>query len=60
MVKGLLEKDPSLRTSWAQILCHPFVEGKLYIKAGIKAENSPFINPQINKSKTKTTHTKET
>ncbi|KAM7347753.1 STKc_STK36 domain-containing protein fused [Cochliomyia hominivorax] len=59
-LQGLLEKDPSLRTSWAQILCHPFVEGKLYIKAGIKAENSPFINPQINKNKTKTSNAKET
>ncbi|KNC32026.1 Serine/threonine-protein kinase fused [Lucilia cuprina] len=58
-LQGLLEKDPSLRTSWAQILCHPFVEGKLYIKAGIKAENSPFINPQINKNKSKTSNTKE-
>ncbi|XP_065364847.1 serine/threonine-protein kinase fused [Calliphora vicina] len=58
-LQGLLEKDPSLRSSWAQILCHPFVEGKLYIKAGIKAENSPFINPQINKNKSKTSNTKE-
>uniref|UniRef100_A0A1A9X5F4 non-specific serine/threonine protein kinase n=1 Tax=Glossina brevipalpis TaxID=37001 RepID=A0A1A9X5F4_9MUSC len=52
-LQGLLEKDSSLRTSWAQILCHPFVDGKLYIKAGVKAENSPFINPQNNKSKAK-------
>lgn len=45
-LQGLLEKDPSMRISWAQILCHPFVEGKLYI-SGIKAaENSPFINPE--------------
>ncbi|TMW51226.1 hypothetical protein DOY81_003703 [Sarcophaga bullata] len=59
-LQGLLEKDPSLRASWAQILCHPFVEGKLYIKAGIKAENSPFINPQINKNKQKSSsNTKE-
>lgn len=50
-----MEKDPSLRTSWTQILCHPFVDGKLYIKAGVKAENSPFINPQGNKYKMKVT-----
>uniref|UniRef100_A0A1B0FB29 non-specific serine/threonine protein kinase n=1 Tax=Glossina morsitans morsitans TaxID=37546 RepID=A0A1B0FB29_GLOMM len=54
-LQGLLEKDPSLRTSWTQILCHPFVDGKLYIKAGVKAENSPFINPQGNKYKMKVT-----
>ena len=48
-LQGLLEKDPSMRISWAQILCHPFVEGKLYI-AGIKAaESSPFIHPHKGK-----------
>lgn len=46
-LQGLLEKDPSLRISWAQILCHPFVEGKLFI-SGIVADNSPFINPKKN------------
>ncbi|XP_055844636.1 serine/threonine-protein kinase fused [Episyrphus balteatus] len=46
-LQGLLEKDPSLRITWAQILCHPFVEGKLFI-SGIMAENSPFINPKKN------------
>ncbi|XP_054730101.1 serine/threonine-protein kinase fused [Anastrepha obliqua] len=48
-LQGLLEKDPSLRISWTQILCHPFVEGKLFI-AGIKANNSPFTNPQKQKN----------
>ncbi|XP_067640071.1 serine/threonine-protein kinase fused [Eurosta solidaginis] len=47
-LQGLLEKDPSLRISWTQILCHPFVEGKLYI-SGIKANNSPFTNPSKKK-----------
>ncbi|XP_037936338.1 serine/threonine-protein kinase fused [Teleopsis dalmanni] len=44
-LQGLLEKDPTLRFTWAQILCNPFVEGKLLIN-GIKADNSPFINPK--------------
>uniref|UniRef100_W8BYT1 non-specific serine/threonine protein kinase n=1 Tax=Ceratitis capitata TaxID=7213 RepID=W8BYT1_CERCA len=48
-LQGLLEKDPSLRISWTQILCHPFVEGKLFI-SGIKANNSPFTNPQKQKN----------
>lgn len=55
--QGLLEKEPTMRASWAQILCHPFVEGRLYIKAGVKAENSPFVNPQNAKSKTAKTYT---
>lgn len=46
-LQGLLEKDSSLRITWAQILCHPFVEGKLFI-SGIVADNSPFINPKKN------------
>uniref|UniRef100_A0A1I8P7V8 non-specific serine/threonine protein kinase n=1 Tax=Stomoxys calcitrans TaxID=35570 RepID=A0A1I8P7V8_STOCA len=50
-LQGLLEKEPTMRASWAQILCHPFVEGRLYIKAGVKAENSPFVNPQNIKTK---------
>ncbi|XP_075158948.1 STKc_STK36 domain-containing protein fused [Haematobia irritans] len=50
-LQGLLEKEPTMRASWAQILCHPFVEGRLYIKAGVKAENSPFVNPQNMKIK---------
>lgn len=55
-LQGLLEKDPCMRASWAQILCHPFVEGKLYINAGCKANNSPFINPPAEKRKTKLSH----
>ncbi|XP_036318174.1 serine/threonine-protein kinase fused-like [Rhagoletis pomonella] len=47
-LQGLLEKDPSLRISWTEILCHQFVEGKLFI-SGIKANNSPFTNPQKQK-----------
>ncbi|XP_061398261.1 serine/threonine-protein kinase fused-like [Musca vetustissima] len=50
-LQALLEKEPTMRASWAQILCHPFVEGKLYIKAGVKSENSPFVNPQNGKNK---------
>ncbi|XP_073833371.1 LOW QUALITY PROTEIN: STKc_STK36 domain-containing protein fused [Musca autumnalis] len=50
-LQALLEKEPTMRASWAQILCHPFVEGKLYIKAGVKSENSPFVNPQSGKTK---------
>ena len=57
-LQGLLEKDPAMRATWAQILCHPFVEGKLYINPGVKAENSPFINPQSSKS-AKETKSKE-
>ncbi|XP_055909302.1 serine/threonine-protein kinase fused [Eupeodes corollae] len=45
-LQGLLEKDPSLRITWAQILCHPFVDGKILI-SGIVAD-SPFINPKKN------------
>lgn len=49
-----------MRATWAQILCHPFVEGKLYIKAGVKSDNSPFINPQTSKPKHRpTSHAKE-
>ncbi|XP_001354387.3 serine/threonine-protein kinase fused [Drosophila pseudoobscura] len=47
-LQGLLEKDPGMRISWTQLLCHPFVEGKLYI-AEVQAEAaqaSPFINPK--------------
>uniref|UniRef100_A0A1I8M2I9 non-specific serine/threonine protein kinase n=1 Tax=Musca domestica TaxID=7370 RepID=A0A1I8M2I9_MUSDO len=50
-LQALLEKEPTMRASWAHILCHPFVEGKLYIKAGVKSENSPFVNPQSGKAK---------
>lgn len=32
LIQGLLEKDPSLRTSWAQIICNPFLEGHLYLE----------------------------
>ncbi|XP_022234177.2 serine/threonine-protein kinase fused [Drosophila obscura] len=50
-LQGLLEKDPGMRISWTQLLCHPFVEGKLYI-AEVQAEAaqaSPFINPKAPK-----------
>lgn len=40
----MLEKDPSLRFTWAQILCHPFVEGRLTI-LDEQTEPSPFIDP---------------
>ncbi|EDW82803.1 uncharacterized protein Dwil_GK10190 [Drosophila willistoni] len=46
-LQGLLEKDPNMRMPWKQLLCHPFIEGKLYI-AEVQAElaqQSPFINP---------------
>ncbi|XP_060664598.1 serine/threonine-protein kinase fused [Drosophila nasuta] len=48
-LQGLLEKDPTMRTSWTQLLCHPFVEGKLYIPEVQAAQYSPFINPQLAK-----------
>ncbi|XP_064536754.1 serine/threonine-protein kinase fused [Drosophila montana] len=48
-LQGLLEKDPSMRISWTQLLCHPFVEGKLYIAEVQAAQSSPFINPQLAK-----------
>ncbi|KAL5280153.1 STK36 family protein [Megaselia abdita] len=32
LIQGLLEKDPSFRTSWAQIICNPFLEGHLYLE----------------------------
>ncbi|EDW65978.1 serine/threonine-protein kinase fused [Drosophila virilis] len=48
-LQGLLEKDPSMRISWTQLLCHPFVEGKLYIAEVQAAQTSPFINPQLAK-----------
>ncbi|KAH8416903.1 hypothetical protein KR222_011694 [Zaprionus bogoriensis] len=53
-LQGLLEKDPSMRISWTQLLCHPFVEGKLYIAEVQAAQSSPFINPQLAKSVKKT------
>ncbi|XP_017088363.2 serine/threonine-protein kinase fused [Drosophila bipectinata] len=46
-LQGLLEKDPVQRTSWTQLLCHPFVEGRLFL-ADMHAEaaqESPFTNP---------------
>ncbi|ALC49372.1 fu [Drosophila busckii] len=50
-LQGLLEKDPGMRISWTQLLCHPFVEGKLYIAEVQAAQSSPFINPQLLKNK---------
>jgi len=50
-LQGLLEKDPSMRISWTQLLCHPFVEGKLYIAEVRAAQTSPFINPQLKELK---------
>lgn len=32
LLQGLLEKDPGFRTSWAQIICNPFLEGHLYLE----------------------------
>lgn len=32
LIQGLLEKDPGFRTSWAQIICNPFLEGHLYLE----------------------------
>ncbi|XP_030565989.1 serine/threonine-protein kinase fused [Drosophila novamexicana] len=52
-LQGLLEKDPSMRISWTQLLCHPFVEGKLYIAEVQAAQSSPFINPQLAKDNKK-------
>ncbi|XP_034662818.1 serine/threonine-protein kinase fused isoform X1 [Drosophila subobscura] len=52
-LQGLLEKDPGMRISWTQLLCHPFVEGKLYI-AEVQpeaAQASPFINPKAAKGR---------
>ncbi|XP_016967044.1 serine/threonine-protein kinase fused [Drosophila biarmipes] len=46
-LQGLLEKDPGMRISWTQLLCHPFVEGRIFI-ADLQAEaakESPFTNP---------------
>ncbi|TDG41309.1 hypothetical protein AWZ03_012271 [Drosophila navojoa] len=48
-LQGMLEKDPGMRISWTQLLCHPFVEGKLYIPEVQAAQTSPFINPQLAK-----------
>ncbi|XP_034489648.1 serine/threonine-protein kinase fused [Drosophila innubila] len=55
-LQGLLEKDPSMRISWTQLLCHPFVEGKLYIAEVQAAQSSPFINPQLAKDIKKAHH----
>ncbi|KAH8367715.1 hypothetical protein KR084_001890 [Drosophila pseudotakahashii] len=46
-LQGLLEKDPGMRISWTQLLCHPFVEGRIFI-ADLQVEaakESPFTNP---------------
>ncbi|XP_017074254.1 serine/threonine-protein kinase fused [Drosophila eugracilis] len=46
-LQGLLEKDPGMRISWTQLLCHPFIEGRIFI-AELQAEaakESPFTNP---------------
>ncbi|KAH8238606.1 hypothetical protein KR032_011293 [Drosophila birchii] len=48
-LQGLLEKDPGMRISWTQLLCHPFVEGRIFI-ADTQAEaakESPFTNPEV-------------
>ncbi|EDV99811.1 serine/threonine-protein kinase fused [Drosophila grimshawi] len=59
-LQGLLEKDPSMRISWTQLLCHPFVEGKLYIPEVQAATSSPFINPQLTKdTKKPQSHTRQ-
>lgn len=49
-LQGLLEKDPGMRISWTQLLCHPFVDGKLYIAEVQTAQSSPFINPHLAKN----------
>ncbi|EDX16682.1 GD24858 [Drosophila simulans] len=47
-LQGLLEKDPGLRISWTQLLCHPFVEGRIFIAEtqAEAAKESPFTNPE--------------
>lgn len=43
LVQGLLEKDPGFRTSWAQIICNPFLEGHLYLEGcGTSIEKGPI------------------
>ncbi|XP_017015606.2 serine/threonine-protein kinase fused [Drosophila takahashii] len=52
-LQGLLEKDPGMRISWTQLLCHPFVEGRIFI-ADLQAEaakESPFTNPRVPKTR---------
>ncbi|KAG4065174.1 hypothetical protein HA402_007571 [Bradysia odoriphaga] len=46
-LKGLLQKEPSLRMTWNQILDHPFVKGKITILEEDVAD-SPFTHPLTN------------
>ncbi|KAH8345171.1 hypothetical protein KR059_007300 [Drosophila kikkawai] len=48
-LQGLLEKDPGMRISWTQLLCHPFVEGRIFIAEtqAEAAKESPFTNPEV-------------
>lgn len=43
-LQGLLEKDPTLRMTWPDILAHPFVKGNIVILAEDSPE-SPFTHP---------------
>ncbi|XP_017042135.1 serine/threonine-protein kinase fused [Drosophila ficusphila] len=48
-LQGLLEKDPGMRISWTQLLCHPFIEGRIFIAEtqAEAAKESPFTNPAV-------------
>ncbi|XP_055372563.1 serine/threonine-protein kinase fused [Condylostylus longicornis] len=45
-LQGLLEKDPTMRMTWAQILFHPFTENRLNLPEGCQA-----IEPDFTKNK---------
>ncbi|XP_016986805.1 serine/threonine-protein kinase fused [Drosophila rhopaloa] len=60
-LQGLLEKDPGMRISWTQLLCHPFIEGRIFI-AELQAEaakESPFTNPAVKVKLAKPSSNKE-
>lgn len=43
-LKGLLEKEPSSRMTWTEILRHPFVKENIFI-LNEDIQDSPFTNP---------------
>ncbi|KAH8420453.1 hypothetical protein KR009_010564 [Drosophila setifemur] len=57
-LQGLLEKDPGQRISWTQLLCHPFVEGRIFLAELQEqaAQESPFTNPAAKKQTSKASH----
>lgn len=51
-LKGLLQKDPTKRMNWDEILSHPLIKGHIYIN--YKSSNITSLSPNLSNDKHKT------